>query len=115
VQTIVESGVSEALLNSRLAALENYFTGSIDLALYEGQRQTSDLADDISGIGGAGFDDIDITDSTWSGGSITNAAISGGSISGATFSGTSLSLSGDATVDDLVAATIHILPTFQEI
>ena len=86
-------GISEQLLDSRLNALENYLTGRIDLAFEEGRRQTGDLGDDISGIGGAGFDDIDITDSTWT----------GGSISGASISGSSLSLSGAATLGTFTA------------
>jgi hypothetical protein len=85
---VLASGVSEQLLDSRLSAMENYLTGRIDLAMYEGQRQTEDLVEDLSdGIGGGGFDDVDITDSSWSGGSISGASISGSTLSGVTFSG----------------------------
>jgi|GEM_PF-3636581 len=98
IQTVYHGGISEQLLESRLATLEAFLSGRIDSVQYEGIRQSADLGEDIAGIGGAGFDDIDITDSTWTGGSITNASISGGSLSG-----TTLSLSGDATLENFSA------------
>jgi hypothetical protein len=86
--SVLASGVSEQLLESRLNAMENYLTGRIELAEFRGDRQAESLADSFSdGIGGGGFDDIDITDSSWSGGSISGASISGSTLSGITFSG----------------------------
>lgn len=88
VQTIVQSGIDAATLDARFKFLEDYLSARIDLVRYEGERQTEELADDLSGgIGGAGFDDIDITGSTFTGGSISGASISGGSLSGVAFSG----------------------------
>ncbi|MBL8158400.1 hypothetical protein JNK62_02625 [bacterium] len=86
---VLASGLSEQLLDSRLNAMENYLTGRIELAEYRGDRQAESIVDSFpDGIGGAGFDDIDITDSTFTGGSISGASISGSTLSGITFSGT---------------------------
>src|SRR3989344_2453043 len=87
IETVYSGGVSEQLLASRLSELEGNLTGRMDFLAYEGIRQTSDLGDAVLGIGGACFDDIDITDSTWTGGSISGATISGGSVTATAFSG----------------------------
>ncbi|MFZ2555682.1 MAG: helix-turn-helix domain-containing protein, partial [Minisyncoccia bacterium] len=95
-RTVISGGITEDALNMRLDDLASELK-------YEGLRQMVNVYDELAGIGGAGFDDIDITDSTWTGGSITGAAISGGSIAGS-----SLSLSGDATLEDLFATTLTV-------
>lgn len=79
------AGIAEQLLDARLAALEASFTGRIDRLVYQGDRQAESLADKFAdGIGGGGFDNIDITDSTFAGGSISGAALSDVTFSGET-------------------------------
>jgi hypothetical protein len=105
-------GVSERIVDGKLAAMENYFDGRLDLLSYEGQRQTQDLADDLlgNGMGGAGFDDIDITDSNFTGGSI-----SGSSLSNITFLGdtafSSLSVT-DATSTSATSTNMYVSGSF---
>src|SRR3989344_6123572 len=86
VRTVVSGGVSEALLDARLAALNQDITnrmGSLSLA---GTHQTNTVYNTVAaGLRGDNFDDIniddsDITDSRISGGSITGATITGGSV-----------------------------------
>jgi len=110
IERIIErtqTGITEQLLDTRLAALETYLTGLIDGVELRSDRQAESLADAFSGgIGGGGFDDVDITDSTFTGGTITGASIdgylplSGGSLSG------DLAVGGSLTAGTLSVAGI---------
>lgn len=96
-ETIIQgatSGITGDLLDARLAALETYLAVRIDQVAYQGDRQAENLADSFAdGIGGSGFADVDISDSTWTGGSILNTAILNSSVAATSLSASILCIS----------------------
>src|SRR3989344_3657306 len=76
------SGISEALLNARLADLEQRLLGLIALVPPATTAAPVYYISHSSGIGGSGFDDIDITDSTFSTGSISDSSITSSTFEG---------------------------------
>src|SRR3989344_4649568 len=85
VRTVISGGISEALLNSRLNALNQNLMSRMDSLSLASTYHTDTVYNTVAAaLQVDNLNDIHVTDSHWTGGFITDASISGGTISGVT-------------------------------